>query len=149
MGEPLFHERIIEMVRTAALRVKSVELLTNGTLLTEEMSNSLLEAGLKTLWVSLDTLETQVADNETNGHSQTETVMQNISLFNKARNERYEAAKLGIAFVAMKSNVKYLAELPGFIALNRVDEVNVSNIYPSDSEAENEALYLRTVNLAM
>ena len=32
----------------------TVELITNGTLLTQEMSGRLIEAGLDVLWVSLD-----------------------------------------------------------------------------------------------
>lgn len=54
MGEPLLHPNIIEMVRSAALTVKNIELITNATLLTSDMSKRLLEAGLDCLWVSMD-----------------------------------------------------------------------------------------------
>ena len=36
MGEPLFHKDILEMIRLAAETGAEVELLTNGTLLTEK-----------------------------------------------------------------------------------------------------------------
>ena len=80
------------------------------------------------------------------GHSQTAGVLKNLRTFNALRYHRYDA-KLGIAFVAMKSNVRQLARLPHFISVNKIDDVNISNVYPSDGEAEKEALYLRTVNM--
>ena len=45
MGEPLFHKDILEMIRLAAETGAEVELLTNGTLLTEEMIHGILNAG--------------------------------------------------------------------------------------------------------
>ena len=54
-GEPLAHPRILDMVgRVKALGAPKVELITNGCLLNQETSHSLIEAGLDTLWVSLD-----------------------------------------------------------------------------------------------
>jgi MoaA/NifB/PqqE/SkfB family radical SAM enzyme len=54
-GEPLAHPRILEMVaQVKALGVPKVELITNGCLLSQETSRALIEAGLGTLWVSLD-----------------------------------------------------------------------------------------------
>lgn len=146
MGEPLFHENIIEMLRMTAQKVKSVELLTNGTLLTEDMSEKLLRAGLTKLWISIDTLIH--SNSQEKGHNQFKKVTENIKLFNKARYHRYDT-KLGIAFVAMKSNVTQLAGLPTFLSTFKIDDVNISNIYPSDSDAEKEALYMRTVNMGI
>jgi MoaA/NifB/PqqE/SkfB family radical SAM enzyme len=54
-GEPLAHPRILEMVaQVKAVGVPEVELTTNGCLLSREVSRALIEAGLDTLWVSLD-----------------------------------------------------------------------------------------------
>ena len=43
MGEPLVHKDILEMIRLAAETGADVELLTNGTLLTEKMIYGILE----------------------------------------------------------------------------------------------------------
>ena len=55
LGEPLFHPAIVDMVaqkqRIARCRV---ELITNGTLLSPQLSKDLIDAGLDMLWVSLD-----------------------------------------------------------------------------------------------
>ena len=53
-GEPLSHPDIVDMVARVKALGAPVELITNGTLLTQEMSGRLIEAGLDVLWVSLD-----------------------------------------------------------------------------------------------
>ena len=53
-GEPLAHPRIVEMVAKAKALGGPAELITNGTLLTQDVSRRLISAGLDLLWVSLD-----------------------------------------------------------------------------------------------
>ena len=48
------HPGIVDMVARVKALGATVELITNGTLLTQEMSRRLIEAGLDMLWVSLD-----------------------------------------------------------------------------------------------
>ena len=55
-GEPLVREDIVEIVGTLAPHVEEVSLTTNGTLL-EGLAESLKEAGLTRVNVSLDTLD--------------------------------------------------------------------------------------------
>ena len=154
MGEPLFHRDILEMIRLAAETGVEVELLTNGTLLTEEMINGLMDAGLTKLWISIDNLETDSSINasarqelEHSGHDHSGRVLSNIRTLNKIRQKRISGISLGITFVAMKSNVHQLAKLPFFIAQHLVDEVNVSNISPTDEESQEQLLYTGLVNM--
>jgi len=55
MGEPLLHKDILRMVKLAkqADVANRIELITNGSLLTHEMSNGLIDAGLDRLVISL------------------------------------------------------------------------------------------------
>ncbi|MBI4650513.1 SPASM domain-containing protein [Candidatus Desantisbacteria bacterium] len=55
IGEPLLHKKIVDMVEYAASKsiAKTIEILTNASLLTPELSNSLISAGLTRLVVSL------------------------------------------------------------------------------------------------
>jgi len=155
MGEPLFHKDILEMIRLAAETGAEVELLTNGTLLTETMIYGILEAGLTRLWISIDDLETDSSINgnsdhgavEHSGHDHSGRVLSNIRLLNKIRQKSLSSISLGITFVAMKSNIHQLANLPFFIAQHLVDEVNVSNISPTDEASQNELLYTGLVNM--
>lgn len=155
MGEPLFHKDICEMIRIAADTGADVELLTNGTLLTETMIHGLMDAGLTRLWISIDDLETDSSINadsdheelDHSGHDHSGRVLSNIRTLNKIRQKRINSISLGITFVAMKSNVHQLAKLPFFIAQHLVDEVNVSNISPTDEASQNEMLYTGLVNM--
>ena len=154
MGEPLFHKDILEMVRMASGTGAEVELLTNGTLLTEKMILGLLEAGLTRIWISIDDLETDSSINaasdhsaDHSGHSHSGRVLSNIRTLNKIRQKALSSISLGITFVAMKSNVHQLAKLPFFIAQHLVDEVNVSNISPTDEASQAELLYTGLVNM--
>ena len=121
MGEPLFHKDILEMIRLAAQTGAEVELLTNGTLLTEEMIYGILDAGLTRLWISIDDLQTDSSINATNsaggdhaGHNHSGLVLSNIRMLNKIRQKALSSISLGITFVAMKSNAHQLAKLPFF-----------------------------------
>ena len=133
MGEPLFHKDILTMIRLAAEAGAEVELLTNGTLLTEKMIHGILDAGLTRLWISIDDLETDSSinaaadsrDAEHSGHNHSGLVLSNIRMLNKIRQKSLSSISLGITFVAMKSNVHQLSKLPFFIAQHLVDEVNV------------------------
>jgi len=154
MGEPLFHPNIAEMIALAAATGADVELLTNGTLLTDVMINSILDAGLSRLWVSIDDLETDSSINASSdisaghsGHVHSGQVLSNIRSFNRLRQKKLSSVSLGITFVAMKSNVHQLSKLPFFIAQHLVDEVNVSNISPTDKASQDEMLYTNMVNM--
>ena len=154
MGEPLFHKDILEMIRLAAETGADVELLTNGTLLTEKMINGLMDAGLGRLWISIDDLETDSSINanshaggDHSGHNHSGKVLSNIRTLNKIRQKRLSSISLGITFVAMKSNAHQLGKLPFFIAQHLVDEVNVSNISPTDEASQKELLYTGLVNM--
>jgi radical SAM protein with 4Fe4S-binding SPASM domain len=55
MGEPLLHKDIAKMIEYAFLKniANKVEILTNGSLLTKEMSDALIKAGLSRLLISI------------------------------------------------------------------------------------------------
>ena len=146
MGEPLFHKDILEMIRIAAQTGADVELLTNGTLLTQEMIRGILDAGLSRLWISIDDLDVQNFG-ENSGHNHSALILDNIRSFNRLRHISANGVSLGITFVAMKSNAHQLGKLPFFIAQHLVDEVNISNISPTDEASQNELLYTGLVNM--
>lgn len=61
IGEPLLHPQIAEMVAYAkkADIADSIDIVTNGSLLTHELSNRLIEAGLSKLRISLEGLSSE------------------------------------------------------------------------------------------
>ncbi len=146
MGEPLFHKDILEMIRIASETGADVELLTNGTLLSPEMIHGIIDAGLSRLWISIDDLDVD-ASNQNAGHNHSRQVLDNIRNFNRLRHTSLNGISLGITFVAMKSNVYQLEKLPFFISQYLIDEVNISNISPTDEASQSEMLYTNLVNM--
>jgi len=145
-GEPLHHPDIIEMVTRASATGARVELITNGILLTEEISRRLINAGLNMLWVSLDGAKPEsYADIRISQNF--EKIIQNIVNFRLQRNVNPNSKpEIGIAFVAMKRNI---ADLPALIRLSThlgASQYMVTNVLPHTSEMCHEALYDQIVS---
>jgi MoaA/NifB/PqqE/SkfB family radical SAM enzyme len=153
LGEPLSHPHIVDMIRQAKTLGSAIELITNGTLLTESLSESLIDAGLDTLWVSLDGATPESYTDVRLGAAFSE-VLANIAAFRKARwNKNYHGytdfhmkPRLGIEFVAMKRNIK---DLPAVIKLaSRLGARHfmATNVLPYTKEMQNEILYARSLS---
>jgi len=146
MGEPMVHKDIFEMISIASRKCENVEMITNGTLLNEETVTKLIDSGITKLWISIDDLDTENPTSYS-GHDNSHNVLNGIRLYNRIRQKKMTGAALGITFVATKSNVHQLAKLPFFIAQYLIDEVNISNISPTDKESQDEMLYSNMVNM--
>ena len=155
MGEPLINRDILAMVEFAANKGVRVSLQTNGTLLTSEMSAALLDRGLDMLWVSIDSFDEDMYET-IRKNSGLKLIRRNIENFNAERIRRQNTAKqhgngssaeLGLAFVAMKSNVRQLGALGRFADEHGVSRINISNVFPTDSFSVNESLFSRTLAL--
>lgn len=136
MGEPLLHPNIIEMVRSAASTVKNVELITNATLLTSDMTKRLLESGLDCLWVSMDGFSKESYEAIRKG-SMYSLIMENLAEFNHQRT----STKLGITFVMMKENEYELQNINKFADSIQADFINLSHVLPGESLSPEDAIY--------
>jgi len=146
LGEPLAHLRTIEMVARVKALGATAELITNGTLLTEERSRQLIEAGLDVLWVSIDGATPESYADVRLGAALPE-VLENLAGFRRARPPAHRPRpEIGIAFVAMKRNI---ADLPQVLAIGRrlgATRFSVTNILPYSAEMCDEVLYERTLS---
>jgi len=146
LGEPLTHPHIMEMVAAAKALGSAVELITNGMLLTQELSRRLIAAGLDCLWVSLDGARPESYVDVRLGAALPE-VLANINGFRASRPQGHRPTpEIGIAFVAMKRNI---ADLPDLIRLgNRLgaSRFMVTNVLPYTAELRDEVLYSRTLS---
>ncbi len=153
LGEPLSHPNILDMVRQAKALGSSVELITNGTLLSKAISTELVAAGLDKLWVSLDGATPESYTDVRLGAVLPE-VLNNLYEFRRARWKKYIPEffdlhlkpQIGIVFVAMKRNI---ADLPAVLSLaNRLGSLHflVTNVLPYTREMQDEILYSRAVS---
>lgn len=146
IGEPLFHPKTVEWVaRVKQLGVK-VELITNGTTLTESVSRKLVESGLDVLWVSLDGASPETYADVRLG-AELPTILHNLRRLMRMRSPgHYPKPELGIAFVAMKRNI---ADLPKIIKIGRslrAQHFSISNLQPATEDMQAETLYHRVTN---
>ena len=105
MGEPLLGKNLIKMIRYAKQRgVKSVNLNTNATFLSKEMTRELLEAEVDTILVSLDA-RTQAAYDKIRIGGDFPTVMKNLTFFLKEKRQQGHTKPDVVAqFIIMEQN---------------------------------------------
>ncbi len=144
LGEPLLHPRLVDMVRLATERGLATEMTTNALLLDETMADELAAAGLGQLVVSIDGATAETFGKVRSGASLA-TVVRNVQcLQDKREFVDGPRVRIGLEFVAMRSNI---GELPG---LNRVAAqlgasfIIVSNVLAYTPELVAETLYDRS-----
>jgi len=147
-GEPLFHPKIVDMIFRIKSLGMSAELITNGTLLKEEMIKSLIDAGLDTLWVSLDG-STPESFSDIRMGAELPSILENLTLLNRLNGGRRgfkQHMEIGVVFVAMKRNI---SELPAVIEIATdigATRMLVTNVLPYTQEMVNESLYYGSIN---
>ena len=82
LGEPLMHLRVNEIVSSAKKAGRKVSLVTNAMLLDAEMSGKLIDSGLDTLVVSIDTVDQELSSALRRG-SDMQKIISNIGNFGK------------------------------------------------------------------
>jgi MoaA/NifB/PqqE/SkfB family radical SAM enzyme len=141
-GEPLTHPHILEMIASAKQAGSSVELITNGILLSPQICSDFIELGLDRLWVSLDGATPESYADVRLG-DMLPRVLSNLAELQKLLRKKKSAnPRLGIAFVAMKRNIK---DLPKVIDLGKkmgADMFSISNVLPHTPEMLDDALFV-------
>jgi MoaA/NifB/PqqE/SkfB family radical SAM enzyme len=148
IGEPLIHPKLIDWVKRVKSLGARVEIITNGLLLTEDRAFQFIRAGLDMLWVSLDGSSPESYADVRMGSSLPQ-VIENLKTM---RRIRYKATDidntkpaLGIAFVAMKSNIQ---DLPDVLRLGTslgARDFSISNVLAHTTELNDQSLYRRTI----
>ncbi len=137
MGEPLVHPAIADMAALASARGKKVELVTNGTLLTEKTIRELLKAGVTRVWVSIDELYENYGKIQIG--SDFGLVQENLKTFNELRAR--SNVRLGMTAVVMRDNIASLRRIREFAEHFEADDLNLSHIIPNRAEDIEQALW--------
>ena len=141
LGEPLSNPNIQEMVTRVREIGAEVELITNGTLLSNDVAQWMVELQLKRLWVSIDGATPESYADVRLGDKLPEVLANLKGLYKLRKRTGSTLPKLGIAFVAMKSN---LEELPEVVRLGKrlgADQYSISNVLPHTAALCDEILY--------
>jgi MoaA/NifB/PqqE/SkfB family radical SAM enzyme len=149
LGEPLTHPEFVRMVSEVKRLEVRVEAITNGMLLDETQAEALLEAGLDTLWVSIDGASPECYV-DVRREGDLPLLIGNLERLRDLKlRRRSETPELGISFVAMRQN---LTELPAVLKLEHrlgARRFLVSNVYPHTPELLSEVLYRRSIGEAL
>ncbi|MBI5649063.1 MAG: SPASM domain-containing protein [Chloroflexi bacterium] len=146
IGEPLFHTKTIEMIERVRAIGAPVEIITNAILLNAERSKRLIDAGIETLWVSIDGARPESYEDVRLG-AELPRVLENLQTFRSLRHHSFRPMpEIGINFVAMKRNIHDLPEVLKIAASVGARRFMVSNILPYDREMNKETLYTGALN---
>jgi len=150
-GEPLSNPECLTMIDLAKSLGLRVSLITNGTLLTEEISRQLVNLNLDMLWVSLDGASPECYTDIRLGN-ELPGVIENLKYLRSIRFWTYGSSpwagqpQLGIAFVAMQRNIKDLATVIKLGTNLGAVEFSISNVLAHNRLLRTENLYLRSMN---
>jgi MoaA/NifB/PqqE/SkfB family radical SAM enzyme len=146
IGEPLFHTRTIDWIAQVKELGVRVEVITNGTTLSERVSRRLIDSGLDVLWVSIDGASPETYADVRLG-SELPRIISNLKRFAKMRRAgHYPKPEIGVAFVAMKRNIGDLPEVIKIGKSFKATYYSVSNVQPTTSGLQDERLYQQTMH---
>ena len=144
-GEPLAHPGCLDMLAEARPLAASLELITNGMLLSEETARRLIQLGLDVLWISVDGTNAENLSDLRLGAALPQ-IFANIQRLTLLRHETARKPEIGISFVAMRRNI---AELPELLRLGPklgVSRFLVTNVLPYTQEMCAEMLYTHAID---
>lgn len=110
-GEPLLHPQLTDMIRYAKnAGIIDTMINTNGTLLSEEKSNDLLDAGLDNIFFSIDAPHKETYEHIRIGANY-DKVIDNIEQFITLKNDkRKRHVQIGACMVLLKDNINEIED---------------------------------------
>jgi len=112
-GEPLIRTDLPEIIRLFADRGIEVRLQTNAVLANEEIVKNLIQAGLREVTISLDSLDSQKYDAITGVAGSWQKVIKGMALFSQYLPKK--ANMSGINVVVSKRNIEELPQIIEFV----------------------------------
>ncbi|MBI2303822.1 MAG: radical SAM protein [Chloroflexi bacterium] len=131
-GEPLLNKDIYSMIAYCYSKGIKTVTVTNGVLLDYRAGENLVQCGLDTLIISVDSPQPQVFENIRRGAS-FEQVCDNVkAVVALKKGQRAEAPKVVLRATAMKENIFQLPQLVNLAKELGADGVSIANLIPVD-----------------
>jgi len=143
LGEPLVNPNFLEMVKMARERLPKegiISFTTNGSLLTPNVTDKLLEVGIDSVFISIDTLDPKKLGYIREG-SEPMKIIENLKYLANAKKRSKRELELGIESVLMRGNYLDLPELVERAAQYEVDQILVSNVIPYNEMIAKSFIY--------
>ncbi len=146
-GEPTVHPDLLEILRLSKDLGARVEIVTNGTRVDAELARGLIDLGVDRVWYSVDAVTPERYAAIRRGGHLAEVSDHIRQLYHERLRARQILPEIGLAFVAMRSNV---GELPGLYRLAmavHASDVQVTNLLPHTPDMLDEILYRRSIGM--
>lgn len=137
IGEPLLHPDLEEIISLAAAAMPSGAVIgfqTNGLLLDAGRAQQLIEAGLSTVCLSLDSLTN--GGRECKGEHSVIDVEQATLHLDRARKERRAALRIGLEMVMTRENIDQLPEVVDWAVSRNIDYLICTHLLLYDRTSE-------------
>jgi len=148
IGEPLSHPQIMDMIKAAKETGKNTELITNGTMLDDELIGEIIGSGIHRIWISADSVDDRQYASIRSG-ADFQSLNDNLYHLKMLRKEKKSKLKVGISFVLMKKNADKLPALPSFAEKYDISDIKVTNLIPNSPEMTGQILYERSLSLQL
>lgn len=145
-GEPLIRDDIFDIISYAKNKDIYVSINTNGTLLSANKIDEIINSGISQITISLDSTRSVINDN-IRGKGSFNQVVNNIRLLSKKLKETKNNIILQIATVITKVNVEYIDEFPELLKDLGVDNLNVLSLYKCGNTNKNKEELVYDLNL--
>ena len=146
-GEPMTHPDIVRMITRCKEMGHTVEMISNGSLLTHNMAKDLIDAGLDWLFVSLDGSDPGSYGNIRPGANYVE-VVGNIMQLQQLKKERKSVTpRIGVEFVATRSNFSRLPFMRKVVDELKAERFVVTQMLPYHESMRDEILYDRGADM--
>ncbi len=132
-GEPLLHKDIAKMVKYAAKKqvTDSIDIVTNGSLLTHELSKELIDAGLSKLRVSIQGISAKKYKGVSDVKLDFDKFIENLTYFYKIKNKTKIYIKIIDCALEKNEEQKFL-NIFGDIC----DEIAIEHLLPAVTQID-------------
>ena len=140
-GEPMMHPNIFEMISAIKAMGLKVEMITNGSYLSDENIQKIIDLKLDILYTSIDSPD-ETNYNEIRLGADFQNVTQNIRKLQEMKaSQKVKKPELGIEFVAMQNNFDKLPDLIKLAKDLKASNIVVSNLLPYHESMVKETVY--------
>lgn len=152
IGEPLLHPGLDRFIADADHHMSEeseIGLQTNGFLLNEPRLDSLLDAGLNVICISVDAVSPGTFKQIRAG-GELSDIENAFTVLKRAKSKRKQNSfRFGIEFVLMKQNYRNLPQVVRWASENGAAFALVTNLIPYEPTAESECMYSPNTNQSL
>jgi putative metalloenzyme radical SAM/SPASM domain maturase len=151
IGEPLLHPHLDDFIRIAKHHMPSdswVGFQSNGFMINEQRADSLIEAGLDRICLSLDAMNPEDFRLIRKG-GELSGVIQALQSLNVARKRNHVPLKIGIEFVLRNDNLPDLPETIRWAGSTGVDFALVTQLFPYHHDLLDKMTYAMVSDISI